>query len=403
VRAGQEPGGTAGRILLVDDESAPLVQLEGLLRRAGYWDIWTADQPDAALAVVEGESPDLLLLEVHPPHLEQGLGLLAALAERGGDRFLPVVVITADNSPAIRHRALQLGAADFLAEPLDGDEVLLRVRNLLIARRRHETLRRQNVDLLEQILSRAEHEEQTADLLRERRERIEDVLAGHRFHIVFQPIIDLATGRPRGAEALTRFDSGELSGPAEWFAEASAVGLGTELEMAAAGTALRALEDLPPSCYLSLNVSPETAISGRVESLLGEEAPARIVLELTEHTRVSDYSDLVGGLLPLRQLGARVAVDDAGSGFASLEHVLQLSPDIIKLDRILIHNVATDAARRAMITSLVTFAHEVGAVLVAEGIETAEELGALRRLKVDCGQGFYLARPAREVPWSGES
>ena len=153
----------------------------------------------------------------------------------------------------------------------------------------------------------------------QRRQRIQEILDHEQFHIVYQPIVDLATGRTLGVEALTRFDGTELPGPAEWFAEGAAVGLGTDLELAAVRAALRAIDDLPPRCYMSLNVSPVTAVSEGLEPILRCcDRAERAVLELTEHSEVADYIGLVAGLLPLRQLGARVAVDDAGAGFASL-------------------------------------------------------------------------------------
>ena len=115
----------------------------------------------------------------------------------------------------------------------------------------------------------------------------------------------------------------------------------------------------------------------------------RIVAELTEHTRVDDYRGLLDALAPLRRQGLRIAVDDAGAGYAGLRHVLRLEPDLIKLDLELIRDIHTDPAKRA----LVTFAADTSAILVAEGIETADELATLRALGVPYGQGYHLARP----------
>jgi EAL domain-containing protein (putative c-di-GMP-specific phosphodiesterase class I) len=117
------------------------------------------------------------------------------------------------------------------------------------------------------------------------------------------------------------------------------------------------------------------------------------VVEITEHELIEDYAHLLDALTPLRTAGIRLAVDDAGSGYASLRHILSLQPDIIKLDIALTRGVDTDPVRRALASALVGFARDTGSVIVAEGIETSAELAALQRLGVPLGQGFYLARP----------
>src|SRR5690606_8881993 len=118
------------------------------------------------------------------------------------------------------------------------------------------------------------------------------------------------------------------------------------------------------------------------------------VIELTENERIEDYDSLIAPIQRLRDRGVRLAVDDAGAGFASLQHILELNPDMIKLDRAFIEGLADAPVRRALTTALVTFAHEIGATLVAEGIATATELEALRRLGVRHGQGVFLGEPA---------
>ena len=117
------------------------------------------------------------------------------------------------------------------------------------------------------------------------------------------------------------------------------------------------------------------------------------MLELTEHAGIADYNELAEALAPLRESGVRLSVDDAGAGFASLRHILNLRPDIIKLDIGLIRGIDADPARRALASALVGFAAEIGAVIVAEGIETPDELATLCALRVTYGQGYHLARP----------
>lgn len=166
-----------------------------------------------------------------------------------------------------------------------------------------------------------------------------------------------------------------------------------ELELAAIASALALLPRLPPPVYLSVNASATTVLDPRLAALLEHCAAGRVVLELTEHSRVADYAELMAVLSRLRARGIRVAVDDAGSGYATLRHVLALLPDVIKLDIDLIRGVDADPARRALVVSLVSFATELGATLVAEGIQTAAELATLQQLNVGHGQGFHLGGP----------
>jgi EAL domain-containing protein (putative c-di-GMP-specific phosphodiesterase class I) len=228
---------------------------------------------------------------------------------------------------------------------------------------------------------------------RVRRERVQQILDAGGPLMVFQPIVELATGRAIGAEALARFPIHQQRPPDQWFRDATEVGLGVELELSAIRVALASLDELPRGAYLSLNAGPATVSSPSLFDLLRAASPGRVVLELTEHVGVDDYGILTDVLDELRALGVRLAVDDAGAGFASLQHILNLKPDIIKLDRALVEGIDTDPARRALAGSLMTFATEIGAQVIAEGIETFREQTVLRRLGVRYGQGFHLGRP----------
>lgn len=228
------------------------------------------------------------------------------------------------------------------------------------------------------------------------RARVQAVLDVGGPHIVVQPIVDLRTGAVVGGEALARFAGPPTQGPDKWFADAAAVGLGAELELAAVRAALATLAAMPGRAYLSVNVSPATATSTALFDLLGgaDVATDRIVLELTEHMDVTDYQALDAALTDLRAMGMKVAVDDAGAGFASLSHILNVRPHIVKLDVALVRGIHADPARRALAAGMLIFAKEIDAYLLAEGIETERELAALREVGVTHGQGFYLGRPA---------
>jgi PAS domain S-box-containing protein len=212
----------------------------------------------------------------------------------------------------------------------------------------------------------------------------------------FQPIRSLSTGELLGVEALARFVEEDGAGTEYWFVEAGKVGLLGELEFAALRTALTTAQALPPDIYVALNVSPQTCLDPQLPELLHTSGLPlkRIVLELTERVAVSDYGPLLSALAPLREGGLRIAVDDAGSGFASMRHVLHIRPDIIKLDRSLIAGIDEDPGQHALGAALLDFAGEIGATLVAEGIETAAELAAVTRIGMKAGQGYLLGRPS---------
>ena len=229
--------------------------------------------------------------------------------------------------------------------------------------------------------------------------RIEALLAAGNLRVVFQPIISTDTGRLVGAEALARFDAfnpADLPDPPDAvFAEAATVGLGVELEVLAVRTALLAAEALPEDLYISINVSPAALLSPLLlDCLFATRLPMeRLVLEITEHVSVPDYDLLAARVEEVRGLGVRLAVDDAGAGFASFRHILRLCPEYIKLDRTLIENIADDPARRALAAAVVLFAFEMGSAVVAEGVETLAELRMAQTLGIDAAQGFLLGRP----------
>ena len=222
---------------------------------------------------------------------------------------------------------------------------------------------------------------------------IQSTIASRDVDVVYQSIVALDTGEVVGMEALSRFPQSPPSSPEQWFAEAAAAGLGDELEALAVAEALAILEQMPEGIYLSVNISPSALLSRTVLEVLDEAPAHRLVLEITEHSAVHDYDALNEALRPLRARGARVAVDDTGSGFANMRHVLRLAPDIIKLDSTLTKDIDNDTVLRALGFTLRSFAAAIGAEMIAEGIETLQELDALRFLGVAYGQGYYLEPP----------
>lgn len=231
------------------------------------------------------------------------------------------------------------------------------------------------------------------------RERVQAVLDSDGLTLKWQPISNIKTGRIVGVEALSRFTVEPIRTPDVWFNEAKSVGLSNVLEWRAVEFALERLNYFPDEIYLACNLSVEALLSDEMLKLLSRNPLHRIVLELTEHDLVNDYPLVSKTLAPLRQMGLRVAVDDAGAGYSTFRHILRLRPDIIKLDMNLTRDIDTDPARAALAEALVRFAKSTGCILIAEGVETRSELDTLRSLGVDSAQGYYLHRPmqAREI------
>ena len=231
----------------------------------------------------------------------------------------------------------------------------------------------------------------------ERRE-IEAVLADGAAALqpVFQPVLELATGRVCGYEALTRIDREPARTPDQWLAQAHRCGLGAGLEAAALAAAF-AVPDRPPATWLAVNLSPNALLTTVVADVLPDDLTG-IVVELTEHELFSSGDALEGRLAELRARGARVALDDAGAGYAGLQQLIRVAPDILKLDRSLVHGAHADRSRYALLAALSSFAGSTGAAVCGEGIEDLADLRTLADLDATYAQGFALGRPGPAWP-----
>nr|WP_281276989.1 EAL domain-containing protein [Methylobacterium radiodurans] len=226
-----------------------------------------------------------------------------------------------------------------------------------------------------------------------RRARIADIVENQAIDVVYQPVYATSDGRLTAFEALSRFRARPERGPDHWFAEAAEVGLLEELEFLAVAVALRGFERIDPSVRLTLNLSPSSVLSPAFPHVL-EGAPLdRVVVELTEHVEVPCYAALRAALAPLRARGLRLAIDDVGAGHATFRHVLDLSPELIKLDRSLIAGIDGDSARRALADALTIYGRRIGSEVVAEGVETWAEYAVLKEIGVTRAQGYLLGRP----------
>lgn len=217
-----------------------------------------------------------------------------------------------------------------------------------------------------------------------------DVLRSRRFHPVFQPVINLRTGEVSGYEALTRFDDGRP--PDHRFADAHAAGIGPTLEAACAATAIEAIRHMPADVWVSINFSAAAILDGHAATVAAK-ANRAVVIEITEHAVIESYPAVRRAIT--RGGDVLLSVDDAGAGFASLRHILELDPDIVKLDIGLIRGIDADPARQALAAGMCHFALKTGTTLVAEGVETQAEADTVHELGVELAQGYLFGRPER--------
>lgn len=296
------------------------------------------------------------------------------------------VLAVAGAAGAVGGRYGGLAGSGLLVAVVLGLVALLLVRRLLALSRERDAALAELADVGEAPRRLAAIVHRTEALLADSREPA----------IALQPIVDLATGAWVAVEALARFPDGGC--PDRWFADAHRAGVGTALERRALQSAIDLLPRLPPGVELSVNASPALVLDPAFEAVLARcgDGGRRLVIEITEHASVAHYDDISAALLPHRERGVRLAVDDTGAGYASFAHVLRLRPDVIKLDRSLLVDIDRDGARRAFVTAIVLMALELGARVTAEGVESAAQLTTLATLGVDTVQGFLLAQPSTD-------
>lgn len=226
------------------------------------------------------------------------------------------------------------------------------------------------------------------------RRTLSELIRARRITPVFQPIIELASGKVVGYEGLSRFPKDVPSPPDGWFDAANRLGMGLELEVACIDAIAEAVNRSNGiQGYISINISPETLVQFDFDKLPPCPVPGGWVVEITEHSEVRDYDALAQRVAALQAKGVRIAIDDVGAGYASLRHVLRLSPDLVKLDISLTRAIDSTLKHRQLAAAVVSFARDAGITLVAEGIETRGEQDALIDLGVACGQGYLIGRP----------
>jgi EAL domain-containing protein (putative c-di-GMP-specific phosphodiesterase class I)/CheY-like chemotaxis protein len=380
------------RVIIAEDDPSLRDALAAIIGGDETLDLVAAvGDAETAIQAAEHLRPDVAILDVRMPG---GGGTEAARGIKRRSPQTKVLALSAHEDRVTVMEMLEAGAVGYLVKGTSIDRIVDSVRQAAVgqASLSAEVTGPVINELVEQRTAVRRDEERA----RLRRGRIERAIADEdALTMVFQPICELEGHNIVGVEALARFKCSPIRGPERWFAEAGEVGLREELELAAVRRAVARLAELPPEIFLTVNASPATVGSTGFRRLLsGDECAGRVVIEITEHAPIDDYDKLNVVVSRLRGFGIRLAIDDAGAGFASLRHILRLGPDFIKLDRTLIDGIARDRSRQALAAGLISFANKASATIVAEGIERDEEIATLIELGVTYGQGYLLARPA---------
>ena len=377
-------------VLVVEDQPDLVSALMALIKsRPSLRLVGSAQNVERALELASLHRPDVALVDVKMPG-------------GGGPRFTHDVKICSPDTRVVALSAyedrstvfamLRAGAVAYLVKgAAAGSEILATVE------RASQGLSTLSGSVASDVVHELAHHLQERGATEHTRHalvaRVRGMIDSDGVRSVYQPIVELESRRTVGYEALARIVATPIQGPEAWFADAASVGLGIELERAALKAAFAGLGELPPDCFMSVNLSPAAILDDQVRGLLETAEPTRTVVEITEHRSIDDYGLIARALQTLRTHGLRLAVDDAGAGYASLRHLLEIRPDLIKLDASLTRGIDVEPDRRALAQALIAFARATRVALVAEGIETAAEEVELKTLGVVLGQGYHLGKP----------
>jgi EAL domain-containing protein (putative c-di-GMP-specific phosphodiesterase class I) len=376
------------RVLIADDEKVVRDALVDLIEASeGMTVAAVAVDADEAVAAAARVRPDVALVDVRMP----GGG---PRATRGIKKSWPgarVLALSASESRDTVLEMLQAGAAGYLVKGLLPTEVIAGIRHVAVGQ---NPLSAQVAGgVIDRLRAQLAAENQEHEHRRHVLDQLSVVFDGQGLDMVYQPIFDLEARQVVGVESLARFSLEPKRPPNEWFKAAADVGLAARLEVAAVSRALAGRFQLLPGVFMTVNLSPEALMSREVLGVIPKGFADQLVIELTEHTPVLDYQALGIAFAPLRASGASLAIDDAGSGFASLRHLLELAPKFIKIDISITQKIEHDRAALALAVALTSFAGAIDAQIIAEGIETEGQLSAVRSLGIPLGQGYHLGKP----------
>ena len=369
-------------ILIVDDEPAISQLLVVLLTTHGYATKVAATGRQALESA--SSNIDLILLDMLLPDCK-GFEICQQLKSNTQSRDIPIIIISGRQSKADRIESLYLGADDYLTKPFEPEELLARM---------DVALRRHNVKSNEE--GSVQHQEIICELKR--------IVDEESINVRFQPIYFLKPMRLLGLEMLSHPQtSTPLLNPETFFKAALKYGVYYEVEMIGWRKALKiASENFDGRQKLFLNCDPYLVESEKfqvVKEMFSDfgMSSSEVFLEITERSTVVAFDAFYERLREYRHDGFKIAVDDLGAGYSSLESIIELKPDAVKLDKRIVIGVYDDLYKKSIVKLFVAFCRENSIICIAEGIETKQDFDALIELGVDAGQGYYLCRPTETI------
>lgn len=367
-------------ILIVDDDPALARSIARIVSRGG-WTSHCVNSVDAACAYLRGHEVDAVVSDVRMPGAT-GLDLLARLRDNDGN--LPVVLLSGARNMADMARAIELGASRFLAKPVNSVELRSTLREIIAKRRAAEVVRSRLARLAEEDQARRVAEQSAHT-------RFAEAVAAVDVH--FQPIVSWSERRVVGYEALVRCSIPDLRSPLALLDLARRVDGMHELGDRIQQRALGRFCVEPTEADLYLNLAPEDLHDDRLLDPATQLAKVahRVILEVSEQARADTQAK--ERLDAIRSLGFRLAVDDVGAGYAGLNSIAQLEPDVIKLDMALVRDVHLHPIKQRLVRAMVAVARESAVEVIAEGVECDSERAALSDLGCELVQGYFIARP----------
>ena len=379
------PPNPKGRVLVVDDEPALVRVYKRTLHAAGYSVDAAGDGREAAERLKSNDY-DTIVSDITMPGMD-GLELLRTVRQR--DLDVPVVLVTGDPNIATAVRALEYGAYRYLAKPFELDHLKEVVDSAVLMFKMAKVRRR--------ALEYGDPDKQVGD-----RAGLEASFgrAMKSLWLAYQPIVRCATKEIYGYEALVRTEEPTLPHPGALLDAGERLGRLREIGRAVRDAAGTTFLGAPDGAILFVNLHAHDLDD---DALLVPDAPltrvaSRVVLEITERAALDDVKDARARVAALRALGFRIAIDDLGAGYAGLTSFAQLQPEVVKLDMSLVRDVHREPTKQKLIQSMTQLCHEMGMLVVAEGIETREECDTIAALGCTLMQGYLFARPGRPYP-----
>ena len=377
-----ESSPSQGRVLVVDDEPGTRRAFARVLERQGY-EVVSVESARAALEILEADEIEAVVSDISMPDMD-GVALIAAI--RQVHPALPVIFATGAPSVESAAKAVDHGAFKYLPKPVEPKVLTAAVAAAVqMGRQRRDS-----------VVMESERHAKRRKLEHDFGEAIEAMW------MAYQPIISWSRQGIFGFEALLRNDAERWRNPAVFIAAAEELEATAELGRAVRGRVATDVSRAPEDALLFVNLHAKDLVD---EELFAPGSPLvaiahRVVLEVTERASLDNLDHVHERVLSLRRLGYRLAIDDLGAGYNSLNAVALLEPDVVKLDMSLVRDVHTTPTKQRMVRAMVTLAHELGAAVVAEGVETEDERACLCGLGCDLLQGYLFAKPQRDfVRW----